>query len=566
MSIKKISNKLVFLAAVCSQAAFSFSIEETTITSIHNAIRQHQLTCVQLIDAYLNRIKKYNLSASKQAPINAFTEVNPSVLSDAQKIDDDYRQSGKLAGPLHCIPVILKDNIDSYDTTTTAGSYALLGNQPVKDADLTSRIRNAGAIILGKGGMDEFAWGMFGFSSRSGRIGNVYNTAKNPGGSSGGTAAAISANFAEIGIGTDNSGSVRIPAIFNGLIALRPTAGLISQQGIFPMGNLDGTAGPIARTSTDLAIMMDVLVPHKPQNYITYLNKNGLNGKRIGVVHLVGKVNTFKAMSTDVKNLIDQALHTMQQHGALIVDVNLPQFDNNRKNNQAGEIEDINYYLSSFPATRKSFKDICESDRTRNFGDIKSCLKFMNSIPPKSSQQYKNVLTMLRKNRDYVQTMMKNNHLDALLIPLSTQPSGNYNGNTINTWQAAVSSNAGLPAIDFIVGYNNENMPIGIDLIGPEFSEGKLIEIAFAYENATHLRHEPAMPEPDLKMTSLSISQFNNLISVIGKTTYDQVLKNAGSKSDLADLLSPERFRRIVIDTISNMIDSDQNQKTGVSH
>src|SRR5580658_3746684 len=234
--------------------------------SIHTAIEQHQLTCEQLINHYLERIKQYNLSTAKHAPINAFNEINPTALDQARQLDNHYSQTQKLSGSLHCIPVVLKDNIDTYDATTTSGTLALLGNQPNQDAFLVSQLRKAGAIILAKGGMDELASGFSGISSRSGRIGNAYDPDKNPGGSSGGPAAAVSANFAMIGIGTDNSGSVRIPAAFNGIVGLRPSTGLISQRGIFPAGNLDGTAGPLARNVEDLARLLDVIAQEDPQD------------------------------------------------------------------------------------------------------------------------------------------------------------------------------------------------------------------------------------------------------------------------------------------------------------
>lgn len=552
MQLTKLSSALILLS-LYTQTTFAFTIEETTISKIHDAIKQHQLTCVQLVSAYLDRIKEYNLSVAKTAPINAFTEINTSALTDAQKIDTDYLTSGKLSGALHCIPVILKDNIDSYDTTTTAGSYALLGNQPVKDANLTARLRKAGAIILGKGGMDEFAWGMIGYSSRSGRIGNVYDTKKSPGGSSGGSAAAVSANFAAIGIGSDNSGSVRIPAVYNGLVGLRPTVGLVSQQGIFPMGNIDGTAGPLTRTTSDLAVTLDVIaIKQNNKPYTSYLNINGLQNKRIGIVQLVGKINPYKNISSDVQKSITQAVQTMQKKGATFIDIKLPDFDNNRDDNQSGEIEDINHYLSAYPGTRQDFSDICKSDRTRNFGDVKSCLKFMKSVASKSSKQYKNAIDRINKNKQYVQKVMKANNLDALLLPLSTKAGGNYDELAVNTWQAAISSNTGLPAIDFIVGYNDQEMPIGIDVIGSDFGEGNLIEIAYAYENATHLRRVPIMPEASLKLMSLSIPEINNLFSVIGKTTYDTVIKDSKPGADLTIELSPERFREIVEKAINS--------------
>lgn len=551
------SCSLIALLFLPLQTCLAFTLKEATITSIQSAIQQHQLTCVQLTTAYLTQIKQYNFNTTRHAPINALSEINASALTEAAKLDDEFAQTGKLSGVLHCIPVILKDNIDSYDTTTTAGSYALLGNQPVKDADLTMRLRRAGAVILGKGGMDEFAWGMFGFSSRTGRIGNVYNTAKNPGGSSGGSAAAVSANFATVSVGSDNSGSVRIPAVFNGLIGLRPTAKLVSLQGLFPMGNLDGTAGPIARNTTDLAIMLDVMaVPEfaDKKTYRSHLIASGLHGKRIAVVRQVGKVNPFKHISPDALAAINRATQLMQQQGATVINIKLPDFDNSREHNQAGEVEEINQYLASYPAVRKNFRDICESNRSRNFGDVNACLKFMRSVPTKNSAEYKGVITMLDKNRKYVESIMNKNHIDALLMPLSTKAVGSYDGMIVNTWQAALSSNAGLPAISFIVGYDKENMPIAVDLTGIAFSEGKLIEIAYAYEGLTHLRREPTLPDRDMRLMDLSIPQINNIITEIGKETYEELILKAKPGEKNEKVIPAEKFRKITHSVVSRNI------------
>ncbi|KTC90316.1 amidase [Fluoribacter dumoffii] len=542
--------------------AYHPDLESVTISSIHSAIQNHQLTCFNLITAYIDRIKKYNLSVKGQAPINAWSDLNPSVLTQAHQLDTSFKKTGRLSGPLHCIPIILKDNIDSFDTTTTSGSYALLGSQPVRDAFLVRRLRNAGAIILGKGGMDEFAWGMFGISSRSGRIGNAYDPSKNPGGSSGGPAAAVSASFALLGIGTDNSGSVRIPAAFHGLVGLRPSTGLISQQGIFPMGNLDGTAGPIARSTMELAILLDIIAksdPHdlktlnipREETYTKFLNIAGLTNKRIGIVHHVNDINTFDKMPLHIEKIIQNATKDMQKMGATVIDVNLPLFNNNRQNNQAGEIQDVNEYLASFPSTRKNFRDICESNRTRNFGTIKDCLHFIKNVPSKSSKSYQKAQAIFDKNKIYVQKVMEKNNLDALLIPITTQGSATYDGMTVNTWRAPVSSNSGLPSININVGYNAEtNLPIGVELVGKQFHEGILIEIAYAYEMQTPKKINPIMPEEDSTLLNLSIPDLNNLFTLLGKNAYEEVLIHNKGSSGIARDLTPERFREITADTI----------------
>lgn len=542
--------------------AYHPDLESVTISSIHSAIQNHQLTCFNLITAYIDRIKKYNLSVKGQAPINAWSDLNPSVLTQAHQLDTSFKKTGRLSGPLHCIPIILKDNIDSFDTTTTSGSYALLGSQPVRDAFLVRRLPNAGAIILGKGGMDEFAWGMFGISSRSGRIGNAYDPSKNPGGSSGGPAAAVSASFALLGIGTDNSGSVRIPAAFHGLVGLRPSTGLISQQGIFPMGNLDGTAGPIARSTMELAILLDIIAksdPHdlktlnipREETYTKFLNIAGLTNKRIGIVHHVNDINTFDKMPLHIEKIIQNATKDMQKMGATVIDVNLPLFNNNRQNNQAGEIQDVNEYLASFPSTRKNFRDICESNRTRNFGTIKDCLHFIKNVPSKSSKSYQKAQAIFDKNKIYVQKVMEKNNLDALLIPITTQGSATYDGMTVNTWRAPVSSNSGLPSININVGYNAEtNLPIGVELVGKQFHEGILIEIAYAYEMQTPKKINPIIPEEDSTLLNLSIPDLNNLFTLLGKNAYEEVLIHNKGSSGIARDLTPERFREITADTI----------------
>lgn len=532
----------------------TFSIEEATINSIHTAIRNHQITCEQLVDLYLDRIKKYNLSVQKQAPINAIAEINPNVLNEARQLDQAFAKN-QFEGSLFCIPVLLKDNIDTYDSTSTSGSLALLGNQPIRDAFLAEKLRKAGAIILGKGTMDEFASGISGMSGRNGRTGNVYDTSQNSGGSSSGPATAVSANFAMIGIGTDNSGSVRIPAAFNGIVGLRPSTGLISQRGIFPRGNMDGIAGPLARTVEDLTVVLDVIaqpdpsdkktlnIP-RPKTYMVYLNENGLQGKRIGIIRKVGQLDTFKNMPQDVKDALQNSLQKMQALGVTIVsDINLPRYNLDRQYNEAGELEDINDYLSSFPSVRKNYRDICESNRTSMFGNTKDCLQFIRKLPKKYSQRYYQVLNIFQKNKNYVEKIMDQQHLDALLIPVSSTGSSTYNVKAI--MNESVASNAGLPGITLNMGYTKDKMPIGIELIGKQYSEGKLIEMVYAYEKHSQPRIMPSMPEPNSALEQFDIPEYNNLLTNIGYDTYNQVLKKSKPDQFYNDL-TPEIFRNIV--------------------
>ncbi|AUH72993.2 amidase family protein [Legionella sainthelensi] len=540
----------------------SFSLEETTISLIHTAINNNELTCEELINLYLERIKKYNLSAGEFAPINAFVEINQNVIDQARRLDKIHSNMHQLTGPLHCIPIILKDNIDTYDATTSSGSLALLGNQPNHDAFLVTQLRKAGAIILGKGGMDELAAGMFGISSRTGRIGNVYDTSKNPGGSSGGSAAAVSANFAVIGIGTDNSGSVRIPAAFNGVYGLRPSTGLISQNGIFPSGNLDGTPGPLARTVQDLATVLDVIAKANPtdmktvnvprdKTYAAYLNEDGLIGKRIGIVHKVGNRNVFKEMPNDISQIMKQSLLNLEKSGATIInEVNLSEFDTDRSPNMAGMRQDVDHYLSSYPSVRKDSQDLCDSNRVRVFGEAQKCVKFFALMPIKYGEKYETALKTFAKNRKYVEQLMKQQKLDALLMPISTVGIATYEPYDVNTWLAPVSSNSGLPAITINFGYHSQ-MPIGVELIGSQFSEGKLIEMAYAYEKKSRPRIKPKMPAENKVLQNLDIPAYNNLITNIGYKTYMNILIN--SIGNQPKELEAKQFRTLVNKEISRL-------------
>jgi amidase len=531
-----------------------FTLEEATIQSIHDALNAKQISCEQLTLAYLNHIKKYNLSSQKETPLNAFTEINSNCLEDARNLDEYYQKNNTFKGALHCIPTVIKDNIDVKGMQTTSGSLALLGKIPRQDAFLTAKLRQAGAIIIGKTTMDEFAWGMIGISSRSGRTGNAYQAEKNPGGSSGGTAVAISANFAVIGIGTDNSGSIRIPAAFNGVVGLRPSTGIISQNGIFPMGNLDGTAGPITRTVTDLAKVMDVIAQNdskdiktqdirRPLNYTADLTSNELKGKRIGIVHHVGNYDVFKGMSKENKAVFNEAYNRLKKQGAILVpDIRLSKFINDRKNNQAGEIEDVDTYLKNTTGQIKSFNDICHSDRSKNFGNKQSCLQFMRSIPTKKSAAYQKVLSIFDKNKIYVENIMNEQKLDALLMPIAKSGIATYDERQVNTWQAPVASNAGLPAIALIAGIHpTQSLPVGFELIGKQYSEPLLIQMAFAYESSTPLRDSPKMPEENENLLPLKIEEINTICTEFGKQAYFSILKKGKPKD-----LTPRKFQPVV--------------------
>jgi aspartyl-tRNA(Asn)/glutamyl-tRNA(Gln) amidotransferase subunit A len=550
--VKQIFSLCLFLTYFISGFAQTppFDLGEATIDTIHAAYKENRVTAEQVAVAYLERIKAYNFDLSRGAPINAFVSINPSLIEDARRLDEHYKKTGQFVGPLHGIPVVLKDNINSYDTPTTAGSLAMLGSQPVQDAFLAAKLREAGALLLGKTAMDEFADGMFAISSRTGRTGNPYNPNENPGGSSGGSAAAVNAGFAVIGIGTDNSGSIRIPAVFNGLYGLRPSTGLVSQSGIFPRGGLDGVAGPITRSVKDLAIALAVIAQIdlndvKTQNiprFNAYASRltGGWNGKKIGIVKKVGTLNPYEGTPEHIQQIYQNFFELLQRLGVQLVDVELPLFNNDRHNNTAGEIEEINAYLQSFPSTRQNFVEICQSNRTRIFGDPEDCLKYIESTAKKNSVYYRDVLKMFAENRTYVTNMMNYHGVDALLMPICRIGVPTYDPEWINTWRMPVSSNSGLPSLALIAGYSAD-MPVGVEFIGKMYQEADLLALAYQIETSAPKRKIPPLTGPgNLFFNRLSISQINNFITLLGYTTFNLELINKPRT------LAPEKFRNIV--------------------
>lgn len=340
-----------------------FELREATVTDIHTAMRRGTITAEELTQRYLSRISEYDET------LNALLHINERALDRARNLDDELEESG-FAGPLHGIPVVLKDNYDTSDMPTTAGSETLEGSIPPDDAFLVARLREAGGIMLGKANMHEFAYGWETVSSLGGQTRNPYDTCRVPGGSSGGTAAAIAANLGAIGTGSDTCGSVRVPPAFTNLVGVRPTMGLTSRDGIIPMSETQDIGGPITRTVTDAAIMLDVMVGYDPadsetalavgntpidgdppvttwppdeqrrasasestESYTDYLDKEGLEGARFGAVSDLFRPSEaeregpFGTESENVEAVVDVAIEDIEDEGATVIEVDLPLLD-----------------------------------------------------------------------------------------------------------------------------------------------------------------------------------------------------------------------------------------------
>src|ERR1700720_869555 len=301
-----------------------FHLIEASITDIHQAMQAGTLTCHSLVQQYLDRIEAYD----KQGPaVNAMLYVNPRALQQAGAMDQEFKRTRKLK-PLACIPVVLKDNFETADMPTTAGSILLKGVQPPKDAFAVAKLRDNGVLILGKANLQEFASGGISVSSLGGQTKNPYDLTRTPGGSSGGTGAAVAANFAVAGTGSDTGGSIRSPASANSLVGLRPTRGLISRDGIVPVSFTQDTIGPMTRNVSDTATLLDVMVGYDPNDPVTALSvgnipktytsflENGLKGARLGVVtNLFGSGPEHQ----EVNQVMAKAIDALKEQGAVIV-------------------------------------------------------------------------------------------------------------------------------------------------------------------------------------------------------------------------------------------------------
>ncbi|MEF7613409.1 amidase family protein [Aquincola sp. MAHUQ-54] len=332
-----------------------FPLVETSVAQFHAAMRQGQVSCRDVVQGYLSRIAAYDKAKSDAFPsspeLRSVILANPNALAEADALDKRFFEQGRTNGALHCVPVIVKDNVDTGDMPTTAGSLALAANQPPDDAFIVRNIRAQGAIIIAKANLDEFAFGFGGASALGGRVANAYITANSPGGSSSGTGTAVAANLAMVGIGTDTGGSVRVPSAVEGLIGIRPTLRLVSQDGIVPLAHSQDTAGPMCRNVPDCALLLDGMVGYDaspfsgqrsakaydaplvanaasyaqmtqlPRSFTSELKADGLKGARIGVVRSMFPTPT--AANQAFLDTLEAALTKMKEAGAVVEDVEI---------------------------------------------------------------------------------------------------------------------------------------------------------------------------------------------------------------------------------------------------
>jgi Asp-tRNA(Asn)/Glu-tRNA(Gln) amidotransferase A subunit family amidase len=496
------------VAAAPPASAQDFAIDEATIASVHAAFASGELTCRQLVEGYLARIE----ALDDQGPaLNAILAVNPEALTLADEMDAAFAADPEGVGPMHCVPVILKDNYDTADMPTTAASSALEGAVPERDAFVVGKMREAGALILAKSNLTEFAMGGTTISSLGGQTLNAYDQTRTPGGSSGGTGAAIAANFGLVGTGSDTGQSTRSPASANNLVGFRTTRGLVSRGGITPLSVTQDEIGPITRTVEDNARMLDVWagfdpddpitafgVGKTPESYLDSLNPDGMQGARIGVLRDFFGTEEVHA---EVNAVADAALATMQELGATLVDVTIPDIGTLTSGMGTSAWE-------TGPAMEAYLARFGDGTPHRTLADIGATGLVHPDIQPSfegrgaaedllEEPDYTAIFLKRDRLRLALMTAMAENELDALFYPHQKRlvvPVGEE-----QVERNGVLSNAtGFPAITFPGGFSAPSetaplgVPVGIELLGPEFSEPRLFELAYAFEQATEHRKPPA--------------------------------------------------------------------------
>ena len=492
----------------------AFELDEMTIADLQAAMTSGKHTAHSITKKYLDRIDDID----KHGPaINSVIELNPDALTIASDMDRG-RKAGRLVGPLHGIPVLIKDNIDTHDRMmTTAGSLALEGSIAPQDATVAKKLRDAGAVILGKTNLSE--WANFrsshsssGWSGRGGQTKTPYVLDRNPCGSSSGTGAAVSANLAAIGVGTETDGSVVCPSNANSLVGIKPTVGLISRAGIIPIAHSQDTAGPMCRTVRDAAILLSALagvdsrdeatnasVGKSSADYTKFLDYRGLHGARIGVHR-----KSF-GFNDEVDLLMAACIEIIKDHGATIVDpADIPtqgKFDDKELEVLLYEFKaDLNKYLAALgpSAPVKSLRDIIdfnEKHRARElpyFGQ-----DIMTKAQAKGPLTEKKYLDALAKNHlmsrtQGIDAVMTKNKLDAIIAPTGGPPwpTDLANGDHFTGGYSTASAVAGYPHITVPAGYVF-GMPVGISFFGRAWSEPSLIKFAYAFEQATKARRAP---------------------------------------------------------------------------
>ena len=490
-----------------------FVLNEATIDLLQQKMQNKEYTSHALTQLYLTRINDIDKNGPK---LNAVIELNPNALDMANDLDSE-RDEGKIRGPLHGIPVLIKDNINTKDhVATTAGSLALADNYAAKDAFIINKLREAGAVILGKANLSE--WANFrstracsAWSSKGGQTKCPYILDRNPSGSSAGSGSGVAANLCAIAIGTETDGSVVSPSSVNGIVGIKPTVGLLSRSGIVPISKTQDTAGPMARTVKDAAILLGVLAGVDPDDsytlpskgniapdYTKFLDANGLQGKRLGI-----EKTALSGNNPDMEILLQDAIAVLKSKGATIVEVELQKelkpIGTSEFTVLLYEFKDgLNKYLSTANSKMKSLADVMAFNKA----NAAKCMPFfqqeiMDQAQAKGDLNSKEYLDAVAKTtgitRKAIDTILKDNKLDAIIAPTNgfactiDLVNGDYDNGFGFSTPAAM---AGYPHITVPMGASHL-LPMGLSFVSSAYKEADIITLAYAYEQASKKRAAP---------------------------------------------------------------------------
>lgn len=476
---------------------------ETTITELQAAMTSGRATSARLVDAYLARIAAYDHAGPA---LNAMIRLNPRARADAAALDAE-RKAGRVRGPLHGIPVILKDNYATRGMPTSAASIALAGLQVPDDAFQVKRLRDAGAVILGKSNMHELAAGITSISSLGGQTCNPYDPDRNPGGSSGGSGAAVAASFSAVAWGSDTCGSIRIPSAVHNLFGLRPTKGLSSVSGIIPLSHSQDVGGPLARTVMDLAIALDatigadaadsatrILEGKRLPQFVSALDSTALRGKRLAVL---SSYFGEEADDQEGARVVRSAIEKMKARGAEVVVVAIPGLDSLVTRASLIDFEfkyDLIDYLAKVPGTHVSgLSDILARGLYNEA--LESPFRRRDSLGTRDNEAYRAARARGRAARDTVIAFLDASHYDALVYPTMRRKAALI-GEPARGSTCQLSAVTGLPALSMPAGFTPDGMPVGVELLGRPLSDASLLALAYDYEQSVHPRRAPGTTPP----------------------------------------------------------------------
>ena len=504
---------LAFLLAMAACTAPLPDIEEATIADLHDRMQRGELTAEQLVSSYLDRIEAIDRNGPQ---LNSMIEINPDALLTARSLDEEWQESGP-RGPMHGIPVVLKANIGTADQMqTTAGSLALANHRPTTDAFLVSRLRDAGAIILGKANLSEWAnyrssRSSSGWSSIGGQTKNPYDTARNPCGSSSGSAVSVAANLTVVAIGTETDGSVVCPSGINGIVGIKPSLGLVSRSGIIPLAHSQDTAGPMARSVRDAAILLgamtgtdaeDPVTQNKQEtvsDYTANLAADGLAGKRIGVIRSYYGAGSHP----DVEAIFESTIESLREQGAEIVDS--IEIDTTGMGDAESTVlryefkADLKQYLEQTSAPLSSLAEVIEFNENNKetvmpFFGQERMLASQEKGPLTDDEYLVALETSKRVSQQGIDNIMAEHDLDALIAPTNGPAwlTDHVNGDSFHVGSSSYAAVSGYPSITVPAGFIS-GLPVGVSFIGRAYSEKSLIEIAYAFEQATSIRRPPEL-------------------------------------------------------------------------